>query len=305
MSDFAVIRIERGIMSVLQVLTGPRASGSVVVRALAGTPTMPANTYGLPVITSAAGVKGFDRSRMVKTVGDVALTTSGVAVPIVSVVGGSKMNLQAGTEFVWDGPAPAGVEARSTLAADMTGGAPSTLEAGALKRVLPFEGIGKEDLAKSLWSAQGSPDDFPAAIVSWEGSRTVMIAGRGGVREVHTFRVYLVTSRLDGNAQRSDEGKICLQAVKSLLTDRSAADGESISNPPLYPGNSGRLITGTTAFVYWAEFECGYAVRKRELRSFADWTKSNIKVQTAPQDQPPTPANAPEPLPEVDEDVNQ
>lgn len=287
MSVGATVRIERAIMSVLSQpgadgkppLTGIRATGTVTVRATGADVTLPANTYAKAVIASASALRSIDPHRLVKTRQDTLVTAAGVAVPIMSMLGGGNTNLAIGTTLRWD-PAVPGVEATSTLTAAMTGGsAPSAI--GTVKRMVSFEGIGSGEQAKAFWAAQG-PDLFPAVVVSWESADEGQRQGRGRQLQEHRWRIYVVCSRLENDHERRDEGKAILDLAREILCDRSSADGESFSNPPIQLGGMGRFAFAPTSYVYWMDFRVSHSTFKRELRSFAEWTRTNETLQTLP-----------------------
>lgn len=277
MSIGATVRIERAIMSVLSQpqldpslpgLTGIRSTGSVTVRATGADVTLPANSYATAVVTSASGLSGIDQHRLVKAVAATTVTSAGNSVSLMSMTGGSDMNLPAGTVLRWDPPI-AGIESTSTLSAAMTGGTTVT-DPGYVKRIVSFEGIGGAEAARAFWTAQ-APAQFPAMVVSWEGASESVRMGPGRQLQQHRFRIYVVTSRLEHDTKRRHEGLMILDAAREILCDRAAADGESFSNPPIQLGNMGRLAVAPSSYVYWFDVLVSHSTKKRELRSFPEW----------------------------------
>lgn len=289
MSVGATVRIERAIMSVLSQpqldparpgLTGVRSTCSVTVKATGADVVLPANTYAFAVVTSAAGLAGADQHRLIKTIEAKTVTSAGVSVPIMSMAGGSDMNLPIGTVLRWD-PQISGVEATSTLTSAMTGGL--TLdEPGYVKRIVSLEGLGAGESARAFWAAQ-APALFPAIVVAWESAGEAVRKGSGRQVQLHQFRIYVVTSRLENDMRRRHDGHTVLDAVREILCDRAEADGESFSNVPIQLGNMGRLALAPSSYVYWVDVIVSHSTTKRELRSFASWLKTREQLTATPR----------------------
>ena len=294
MSDYvgSTTRTERALMSVLSAagLLGARATGQAVVHATGPTATIPAGSYAVPLI-GAPGSYGTDPSLLVKVADPpVTITNAGTVVDLVAMTGGAAANLPAGTVLRWS-PTIAGVEATSVVAdagggVGMTGGAaPSGV--GTAQRIVSFEGVGKGPAAETFWAA--AVGAFPALVVSWEGAGEAQRLGRGRASRMSRYRIYVVTTRLDGDNARRDEGKALLDAVGEVLCDRAAADGEVFSAPPLALLDAGRLVLPgpSAAYIYWQEIRVAETVSKLELRSFGPWTSSRERGITPPDDAHP------------------
>jgi hypothetical protein len=277
----AVRRIERALCCVLAPLTGTRSSGAVHVAAAAGDVAIPARTYGTPVIVSAAGSAQVDPSRLIKTTEDAVVTAAGVDIPVVSALGGPAMNLAAGTRIRWspsiDGLAGDTVVNAPGLAGGAAGDAPGTV-----RRVLVFEGIAGANAAE-IWRAAGA-GGFPAIVIGWQSaSESKRVGNQAQLRE-HTFRIHVITSRLDSIAERQDEGKVILEAIAELLCDRGAVDGECFSAPPARLAGAGRLAIDPGSLVYYQDVAVLHTVRMVDARVFAEWTKTREQLQTYPAD---------------------
>lgn len=289
MSRGAIVRIERALMSVLAPLTGSRAAGHVRARAVSADVVLPKNTYGVPIHVSAAGVAQASASRLLKTAGEEVVTRDGVVVPVVSVLGGSDVNFAGGTRVRWDPPVD-GLELEAQVVAPgLLGGAAATAP-GAARRIVTYEGIGPGTAADDLWKARVG--EFPAVVISWEGSSPGEHVGKLRCRRKHRFRLYVVTSRLDGDDARRDEAKTLLEAIAEILVDRSAADDESFSNPPVEIGSGARLALGPQSFVYFLEALVSHATHRVEFRTFAPWLSSTERIVTGPTPGYPDPEDA-------------
>jgi hypothetical protein len=184
-------------------------------------------------------------------------------------------------------PPIAGVE-DTVVVADAGGGvglsggaAPDGI--GTAQRIVSFEGVGKGPAAETFWSA--AVGAFPALVVSWEGAGEAQRVGRGRAARMSRYRVYVVTTRFDGDNARRDEGKALLDAVAEALCDRAAADGEVFSAPPTALLGAGRLVLpgpSSAAYVYWQEIRVAETVAKLELRSFGPWASSRERGITPP-----------------------
>lgn len=283
-----IVRIERAVTSCLQPLTGTRSTGFVLVRATGADVVVPAGSYALPIVRSAAGNPQIDWRAMLKTTSSVAnanppasttVTSAGTLVPITSVLGGLSQNLAPGTRVRWD-PQIIGVEAESVIdTGGMTGGtAPNGPET--VSRVVSVDGTGPATINIDAFKA--FVGNFPALMVSWEGSQTQPKRGIGRTPEVHTFRVFIFVDRFDGTSPRRDEGKRILDAVKRNLFDRAHVDGEVFSAPAVIGSRAGRITANATAMAFFVDIDVQYTAISYERRTYADWTATRETFTTMP-----------------------
>ena len=272
------LRIERALMSVLGQagLTGARATGTATARALDGDVALTRPAYAVPIVTSSAGNAQRMPQRLVKVRADVTVTKAGVAVPILAVTGGPGWNYPAGTRLRWDPPLE-GLEADAVVdAPGMTGGAYATGRP-LVKRVVSFEAATTGPDVVQFWAAEAG--EFPAVVVSWEGSSPTGRRGMGRQGKQDRYRLYVVVSRLDADLDRSHDGKAILDELAAILCDRAEADGEAFSRPPIFLHDAGRLPSKPSAYIYWLDVEVSYTAMRRELRTFADWTSTRERLQ--------------------------
>jgi hypothetical protein len=213
----------------------------------------------------------------------ISATNPTTPVPIVSVLGGPAMNFPADTQILWYPMVPVGISPLASLASAMAGGA--NLPGGALlpngqpgpgadpltgcpqiRQVLTWEGLGQTKAAADIWKA--GTDSFPAVIVCWEGSDEGEIwSAKGRYGQRHKMRVYVVSTRLDGQHQRRDEGKMVVLAVAKELVYRGEVDGEVFSAPPTKAGAFGRLGLDPGSYVYTWAYENNFSLDRTERRS--------------------------------------
>jgi len=73
---------------------------------------------------------------------------------------------------------------------------------------------------------------FPAVILSWQGSREVdNPMPRGKAMSEETFTISVISSRVNADHYRRQEGQVILDALRNLLIDRNAVDGVPFCNP--------------------------------------------------------------------------
>lgn len=277
----ATVRTERALLSVLAQggLTGVRATGIATVKATGGDVVLPRASYAVPIVTSAAGLAQRLPQQLVKVKAATTVKAAGTAVPVLAMVGGAAGNLPAGTKLRWDPPVP-GVEIESVLdGGGMTGGS----NVGALvRRLVSLEGLGQPGAAAPFWRAQAG--DFPAVVVSWESGAFDGRKGNAKQGRTAKYRLWVVVSRLDGDHERRDHGKDLLDELAALLCDRGEADGEPFSVPPVELGAMGRLALEPSSYIYWLDVEVSTAVRRRELKTYADWTATRETLQVPAED---------------------
>lgn len=283
-----IVRLERAVISCLQPLTGTRANGHVLVRATGADVEVPAGSYALPIPRSAGGNAQIDWRAMLKTTSGTAganpptgtvVTSAGVLVPVTSVLGGLSQNLAPGTRVRWD-PQIIGVEAESVISTGGTTGGTAPNGPESVTRIVSVDGTGPATVNIDAFKAMVG--NFPALMVSWEGSGTLPKRGVGRTPEEHTFRIYVFVDRFDGTNPRRDEGKRILDAVKRNLFDRAHVDGEVFSAPPAGGGRAGRITANAAAMCFFVEIDVNFTSISYERRIYADWTATRETFTTMP-----------------------
>jgi hypothetical protein len=282
-----LVRMERALMSVIQPLTGARATGNALVRATGADVELPRNSYAGPLILSDANRESFDHNRLVKTASavTVTVTAAGTTVPIFSMLGGTQMNLDP-MRIRWDPPVD-GVELVSTISSPGLAGGTDSTEEDAVAQVTVIEGLGTKDVARKIWASGAMAGRLPLVILSWESAQAVRKQGLGKTWERTTYRAYIIVDRLDGDHERRDQGKTVLQGLKEWWFDRAEVDGEVFSVPPIDGGPSGRLQMSAEHYVYFVEFVVVHTTKRREPRTFNDWKKTRERIRTTPDPQHP------------------
>jgi hypothetical protein len=272
MSGRDTTRVMRALLACLQPLVGTRSQGTALIRSLAGDLTLPANTFGAPLIVSAAGTKQVDWQRLIRTTEDAVLTPIGTSVAVTSVLGGLDMNLAAGTEIRWDPPLE-NVELVSTLSTAMTGGIPAS-GPGSIAQVTTYEGVGATKVALDLFLARAGR--FPAAVLSWDktDSPAKIRRTQEGVRDLWTVTV--ITSRSDASEQRGGEWLYIKDAIEGELLGRSTVDGYVFSAPDVDALGAQRLATTETSYVYAMAFGTWGEVALTDRRVYYDWLRTRL-----------------------------
>lgn len=281
----ALFRMEAACMSVLQPLTGGRATGYARATSADGqTHVLPPNTYGVPVVRNEPGGAPYlDFSRIVKTVasfpsasdhtrvlGTTISDTGQTEVPVVSVLGGARQNLDPGTGVLWYPAIPAGIAIGATLAEGTTGATDAAFDpitgCPQIQRVVPWEGLGQQNVAQQIWRAGAGA--FPAVVLAWESSDEGRPVGKGRYHYRHHFKAFVISTRLDGKDARRDEGRMILLAIGEELTDRAMVDGEGFSEPPIIPSGYGRLAIDPGSYVYTFGFSIQHTHIRTERRTW-------------------------------------
>lgn len=292
-----ILDTARAIAAVLQPLTGNRSSGTATVRATPGpSAVLKPNQHAVPIV---GGSMRFDR--MVKTAinpDDAAgwtLDDVGTPVTMISLVGGAEMNLPIGTQLRW-WPTAEGIEPVSVLGAAMTGAAAPTGVAG-LKQIAFFEQLQANlsgsvaDMFKSMVS------QYPAALIVWEGSNPsdndtvsplgnkASRVGRGVKLFSENWDLFIITSRLDGDTQRREEGMALVEAVTDQLSDRSAVDGFVFSAPNgIQIVARGRHLVAPGFYVYRVQLHTVSSQSSKDARTFNDWLVTRLDADTIEDD---------------------
>jgi len=310
--------IKRSILSRLAPLTGRRASGVVTVTATSGTRVLPANTYGIPVVqsTTGSGAGQLDYSRMVKVFADVEIDflTGPADATVFAQVGGTFYNaggalqgLDIGAGSQWSPPVE-GIEAVSTISTGFSGGSDSvallvngtpTTFAAPCRRLVLFDRLGLGNLA-----LKGGPNlpaellraklgDFPAGVLALMGTKRSESGGRGHPIHEFSWRLHIITSRVDQTDERYADGDVILDLAGGLLERAmETGDGEAFSAEPLELGPSRLMVADDGSFVHTLDFTTTATLDKIERIAPPAWTETRTKLVTPPDAEYPDPDDA-------------
>lgn len=281
---FERVLAKRALLCALGPLAGLRATGNVTATATGADVTLPAFTYGVPMIGGKAVI-----ARMVKVLpsGKDAggnplgwtVTSGGLDVPVRSVCGGPSGNLPAGTVIVWQ-PLPDGLAARGVVAAGDIAGGLAQPGPGRCARVVAFETLGA-DPGKAMWEAPGT--DLPAIIVARTGSTPTGDATVNSTLRVHTFQLYVVSATYAGNDERAEEGELLLDAIESTLDGLADVEGDIFSGMPCELGSEQRERPRNPNLHVWSiEASVAYALNRIDVRlsdgvSWQPWATTRIE----------------------------
>lgn len=278
-------RLLRSIEGLLQPLTGDRATGTVAMKAADADLVLPKGTYLAPVLVSDTGNKQLAPGQMYRTLASATLTSSAeVDVPIESVVGGERMNLPEGTEFVPLSGAPAGIDPLITASSAVSGA--TTFDGiGAVKQVAIFEELQPGSAPIDAFWAKLSM--FPAVVIVWESSGAGEKIGPNKSMRRDIFSAHVVISRLDAGELRSAEGLEILDALEAILTRSARIESTSRDVDSL---GADRVVSTPQLYVYRYRFQTTVAVVRRDDREFEEWTSTRYTMVSTPIDPSLTPS---------------
>lgn len=305
-------RTARAILEVLKPLTGSPATGTATVTASGADVVVPAGCFLAPVKKTRGGSSKIDRDNLVRTRTATTVTGSGVAVDVITMLGGARQNLPAGTVLRFDPPLE-GVEDTAPVVATMTGGADAT-GVGAVKHVVETEQIETATAALDLFNARASSGS-PCIVLSWDSTGGTRKVGRGTLVQPERWTLFVIVSRVDSSASRRSEGREIMDAVEGYLLDRASVAGHVFSSPPT--SILGRVRTAITksSYVYAVQIETFAHPKRIETRgetspdgemTWADWRRTKLDVELAGV--PPFPAivdDAIIPMPEYNQTVEE
>jgi len=278
------IRTRRAIMAALRPLTGDRATGTIKAIAATGYSgiTLPANTMLVAVPTSAAGLSQAAPELVFRTTTATAIaTTPGTNVAATSLLGGARHNLPVASVLRYD-PALVGVTATALAVADFTGGADAT-GLGAVKQILAFETLENVDAAQDLFLAKVRAT--PALVLAWAGRVLPESAGEGQWVRTDTWRLYVITSALQGGVQRGDEALDLIDRCEAYLIDRSSADHYVFSAPGIQIRSVDRVRLTPSSWVYALTFTTTTSTARIDHRTlgsdYDEWLNTQVDCDTA------------------------
>jgi len=287
-------RTARAILEVLRPLTGEPATGTALVSATAGDVVLPAGCFFAPLKQSVSKLESLDRENLVRSRSETIINASGVSVPIISMLGGVRQNIEAGTRLRVDPPLD-GLETFATIEAPGMVGGLSATGPGSVAQALEFETITSAALARELFNAR-LQSGTPSLVLAWESSGSGESVARGAAVRPERWTLYVVTTRADGAGQRRDVARDILDAVESYLHDRKSVAGFRFSNPSTRVIGRSRLAVTKTSYVYAVQIETFGAVQRIDTRgatspdgeiTFTEWKTTQLDLPTA--DVPPFP----------------
>lgn len=306
----STITNERAIQALLQVLMGPPASGELTVRSTGATGTVPAQACLIPIDTGELDEEAmvFVQPNPATEDGSWPVTSGGTAVQVEALQGGARGNRASGAEYRFDPPLE-GIEAVATTPTGLTGGVASGAF-GALAQLRLYRNLEQETFKSLLFAQLG---DFPGAVLAWESTMPLdgPMAARPAPRQAragtgkfwfrHSWMLFLVTSRLDTEAQRRREGAALRDALLALLLDRRGARGFRVSmSPGIEILSAAPYRTTPTSYVDLVRFACTVTLESRPLTAeYNPWLTTRIRQQTPSQG-----ANPPLDLPDYTIDMD-
>lgn len=291
----------RALMAAVQPATGNRATGAVQFYSATGTVNVPLGTYALPVIgyTGITGVTGLsyslDPTRPVKVAGGgasglYAAGTTGMAVPMLSNLGGTRYNFLPETKFLLDPPV-AGVTGFGLCPSGFAGGVDAN-GFGAIKEFVLAENLSGTDWNVDLQRIRLRA--LPAVVLTWrnltqsDGStspQTLSQSRMGSTTKLMRagYTLSVICARNDTQPWRSMEGYAIIDALLGLLSDREAVDGEALSHPSgvqieMAQRAGVAKVDAQRVIIYTLNVSTTFAVTKCDARRFADWLRSHLMV---------------------------
>lgn len=287
--------IARNIQGAMQPLMGPAATGQLLVLATGSDAPLPKGAKAVPVVGDALLEQGmvFVRANPASPDGAWTVTAAGTLVAVEALHGGSTANLPAGTDYRWDPPL-AGIEATSAAEAPgITGGSFHTT-LGALRQARMYRELARVG-AETFFRAQLS--EFPGVALAWEsttpldgalaaapGPRTARV-GRGRFLSRDTWILWIVTSRLDSTAARSQEADELRDLVIDTLLDARCVRGVlPVSQSPGATLLDARVFAVfPTSYVDVVRFGTVRTRQRIDTATYNPWLRTRIRQQTEEQ----------------------
>jgi hypothetical protein len=291
------IQNARAIEATLARLQGPCATGKLLVKALGPDVLFGPGECAVPFDGGAYDPQStvFVKPNPAFTSGTWVVTQAGTLVDVEALQGGTVPNRPGGTPYRWEPPIT-GIELESVAdAAGLVGGAFSEAFAG-LRQFVHYKSLDREGI-EALFKAQLF--DFPAAALSWvqtvpldgpmsgtPGPRTNRVSSKGMLYR-HTWMLWLVTSRLDLEAQRRHEGDTLRADVLEIIFGaKRARDGafQVSMEPGAEVQNASPYLISPTSYVDQVTFSTIVLLEnKPEPREYHDWLRTRLRQQTPPQ----------------------
>lgn len=285
------------ILAALAPLQGTVSTGTVRCSAVGQGTTVVLRPGAIGVPISRGGL---DRASAVVAArneanarGEWEVVHAGTSVAVESVLAGPRTALPPGTEIAWLAPV-AGLAATAMVEATGLSGGALHDGIGTPRQILHYKDLGGQQNAIDFFRAQLS--DFPALVLAWTSSGPADASSQPGVGAnssrlgagkrlmVHSWVIYVITSRLDGSDERRDEGDILRDAVLEQITDRMAFRGMTISSPRGLELLDSRVVQATpTSYVDRVTFSTQYTQVRRDDREFNPWLRTRLQssIQTS------------------------
>lgn len=297
----STIQNGRAIEALLARLQGPCASGKLVVRALGADTVLEPGRCAVPF--GAGGIDyqatAFVKNNPANEDGAWLVTAAGTLVDVETLQGGTHTNRDGGTSYRWDPPIEGIEDVSDAEAAGISGGAFNGAFAG-LRELVQYKSLDKVGV-DALFRAQAG--NFPAALVSWmattpldgplagsPGPRTSRVSQRGMLYR-HTWMIWLVTSRLDLEAQRRAEGDTLRDdALDVLFGAKRVRDGvfQVSMEPGVEVQNAVAVNVTPTSYIDSVTFTTLVLQESHPEETDAHpWLRTRLRQQTAAQ--PPYP----------------
>ena len=294
-----ILACARAVLATLQPVTGLRSAGVLGMRAKPGkTFQVQANTYFMPIKEGRLRQELLFKAMEGPNEDDSwTIDDSGTAqIALMSNSGGVRHNLPDGTSFNPATPIDdlvlIGTDA-PTAVGDFVQGedAPDYCGIKDLAIYEQFDGPAFElDLRRSPLQK------FPAVLLAFQDMQpadgsTIAQTDQQSTRAGSTTKLYKVTytlsvisSKVEGDGRRRQEGLILTDTIMQLLTDRHEADaGECLSNPGgiqirQMVRESGPQDVYKKFYIYTILMSCMVTLAQIDLRSFNPWLRSVMKV---------------------------
>lgn len=291
----------RAIQAAIAPLMGPVATGQVLVRSVGPSGSVPFGACAIPVVRGGIFEEAtvFVSKNPANEDGDWPVTQAGVLLPVQALQGGVVGNQPPGTEYLWDLPIE-GIEPKSSSPAGLTGGvAPAPGVIGAVRQLALYKQLGQANFEQFIRAGIGKS---PAICLAWEstapndgpmaaqGVARLARMGRGKFLFRHTWALFIVTARLDTEAQRRREGDVIRDEVLVRLLDTMSARGLRLANEPGAQILDARVFGVTpTSYVDLVRIGCTVTLQhKGEPRDYADWLRTRTVMPTAPNGEGPS-----------------
>lgn len=313
-----IIEVARDLMAAVQPVTGTRAAGKVLVRAKPGKQVfLSQNWHLIPEMNKASreempfkvakgpGVAKYPDGKRKKANSNEpdagswwTVSDAGTLVDIVSVIGGKRHNLPAGTRMRFDPVHPDLEAVAEVQPGGMAGGADPTWLGGCMSMV-QFEQLTADTVSLDAFRAQ--VDKFPAVVLVWNGSepadgttqspldRADTRVGPGKQLFKEFFNLFVMTSRNDSDHMRRNEGLKLLDDLTFWLTDRMEVDEQPFSAPSGIQIIGRNRVAGNSAafqgmYIYVLQLAITSLWQRYDARTFQPWLRTHNTFTTAEKD---------------------
>lgn len=277
----------RAIQAALAPLMGTVATGQLLVKSDGPTGVLPFGACAVPIVRGGLLEEAtvFVTKNPANARGEWPVTQAGTLVPVESLQGGPVGNTKPGTEYRWSLPV-LGIELKSTSPSGLSGGVASAA-VGAIKQLVTYKRF-EQGTFEQFLRAQLS--QFPGVCLCWEstgpldgpmaaqGVSRLARTGRGKFLYRHTWSLFLVTGRLDTQAQRQMEGDVLRTDVVETLFDTMSARGLRLANEPGAEVLDARVFGVTpTSYIDLVRIGCTVTLQhRRQSTEYNDWLRTRM-----------------------------